>query len=142
MSVFTSDVTVEAGSTSIPVTVGNFPATQPVSGSVAVTQSTSPWVISGSVSTTPSAASTSTVVQITSTGVNQVLLAANANRKKAVLFFASGIWSVKLGIGASSTSFSYQITSNSTTLEVTVWTGEIDAICTTSGKLVNVTELS
>jgi hypothetical protein len=35
-----------------PVTVGNFPATQPVSGTVTANQGTNPWVISGSVSVT------------------------------------------------------------------------------------------
>lgn len=82
---------------------------------------------------------TSTVVQITSNGANQTILAANPARKHAVLFFSTGIWSVKYGAGASSTSFTYQAALN-TAIEVFVWQGQIDAICTTSGKLVNVTE--
>lgn len=40
------------------VSVSNFPATQPISGTVAVTQSTSPWVISGAVTSTPSGTQT------------------------------------------------------------------------------------
>lgn len=47
------------------VNVGNFPATQPVSGTVAVTQSTSPWVTSGS--------GNFTVVQPTGTNLHTVL---------------------------------------------------------------------
>jgi hypothetical protein len=93
------------------------------------------------VTTTPTAALTSTVVQITSTGANQMLLAANAARKKAILFFSSGIWSIKLGVGASATSFTYMSSSANTTIEITPWAGQIDAICTTSGKLVNATEV-
>lgn len=38
---------------SVPVHVDNFPTTQPVSGTVAVTQSTSPWVVDGSGVTQP-----------------------------------------------------------------------------------------
>lgn len=138
---FTSDVTVEAGSTTIPTSVSNFPATQPVSGTVATTQGTSPWVVSGTVTTTPVVSSTSTVTQVTSTGLNQTLLAANANRKRVILSFATGMWSLKFGVGASTTSFTYPITSNNTVITEQTWTGQIDAICTTSGKLVNITEL-
>lgn len=141
------------------VSVGNFPATQPISGTVTGNQGSpntpaNSWpveVTDGTnvlgtsahpLQTISAVASTSTVIQITSTGSNQVLLASNANRKKAILYFTSGIWSIKLGAGASSTSFTYQSNTANTTIEVTNWNGEIDAICTTSGKLVNVTELS
>lgn len=49
--------------------VDNFPATQPVSGTVAVTQSTSPWVVSGSVTTSPNVnVHDGTGVSISSTG--------------------------------------------------------------------------
>jgi hypothetical protein len=179
MSLTVSDVTVEAGTTKIPidggnstavkvdgsavtqpvsgsvsvsnfpatqpvsgsVSVSNFPATQPVSGTVAVTQSTSPWVVSGTVTTTAITSSSDTVTQVTSTGSNQTLLAANANRKKAILYFESGLWSVKYGATASTSSRTYAITGNNTAIEVDIWTGQIDAICTTSGKLVDVTEM-
>src|ERR1035437_7445069 len=62
------------------------------------------------VATVPTAALTSTVAQITSTGSSQVLLAANAARKKAILYFSSGVWFVKLGVGASAVSFTYGVT--------------------------------
>lgn len=116
-------------------------AVSSVSGAVAVTQSTSPWVVSGTVTTSAPASSSSTVTQITSTAANQTLLASNASRKKAILFFESGIWDVKFGATASTSSKTYHISSANTTLEVDIWTGIIDAICTTSGKLVDVTEL-
>ena len=115
--------------------IDNFPAF-PASQVVTLASTT----ITGTVYTTPTPSLASTVVQMTSNGANQMLLAANPLRQKAILFFSSGIWSVKLGVGASSTSFTYQIASSNTTLEISPWCGEIDAICTTSGKLVNVTE--
>lgn len=93
------------------------------------------------VATVPMPALTSTVVQIVSTGANQMLLAANAARKKAILFFTSGTWYIKLGVGASTTSFTYMSVSNDTTIEISPWAGEIDAICAQTGKLVNVTEV-
>jgi hypothetical protein len=92
------------------------------------------------VATVPIPSLVSTVVQFTSTGANQVLLVANAARKKAILFFTSGNWNIKLGVGATATSFTYSVSSANTTIEISPWAGEIDAICTTAGKLVNVTE--
>lgn len=168
MPIFTPEVEI----TNTPLTVDGSGFTQPVSGSVSVSGSVTvanpgltdtelratpipvsgpltdaqlratPVAISGSVSTTPSSASSSAVTQITSTGSNQTLLASNVNRKKAIFFFSSGIWNIKLGVGASATSRTYNVSSGNTTLEVSVWTGQIDAACTTSGKLVDVTELS
>lgn len=165
MPIFTSevDVVTTAGLTdaelrATPVPIDGSGVTQPVSGTVAVSSvagsvavtgpltdtqlRATPVPISGSVSTTPLSSNTSTVTQITSTGASQTILAANANRKKAILFFESGIWRVKLGATASTTSLTYLINSSNTSLEVTVWTGTIDAICTTAGKLVDVTELA
>lgn len=149
--------TVTANAGSGTMLVDGSAHTQPVSGTVAVSSVSgsvavtgpltdtqlraTPVPISGSVSTTPLASSSSTVIQVTSTGLNQTLLAANANRKKAILFFESGIWRVKLGATASTTSLTYIISAANTSLEVDVWTGQIDAICTTASKLVDVTEL-
>lgn len=93
------------------------------------------------VSSTPVTSNSSTVTQISSTGVNQTLLAANANRKKAFLHFTNGTWYVKFGTTASATSRTYVVPNTAFDIEVTVWTGQIDAFCTSSGKLVDVTEL-
>lgn len=155
MSVFSTEIDVV--NTPLPIEGGNPTAvkvdgsavTQPVSGTVTVSNPgltdselrATPVPISGSVSTTPLSATASTVTQITSTGSNQMLLAANGSRKKAIFFFSSGIWNVKFGSGASSTSRTYTVSSANTTIEVTIWTGQIDAACTTAGKLVDVTEL-
>lgn len=116
-------------------------ASTTVTGTVAVTQSTSPWVVSGTVTSNSPTSSSDTVTQITSTGANQTLLAANAARKRAILYFESGIWSVKFGAVASATSKTYVVSSSNTTIEIPIWVGQIDALCTTSGKLVDVTEL-
>ena len=128
------------------VNVGNFPATQ----NVAVTSSVevevkndagSPIPVSGSVTTTPVVSSSSTVTQVTSTGANQTLLAANASRKKALIHFTSGIWDVKFGATASATSRTLRVSTSGFILEIDTWTGIIDAICTTTGKFADVTEL-
>lgn len=84
----------------------------------------------------------STVTQITSNSSNQTLLAANSSRKKAILFFNSGIWDVKLGATASATSRTLRVSSSNYFLEIEGYTGVIDAICTTNGKLVDVTEIA
>lgn len=51
--------------------VDNFPATQPVSGTVAVTQSTSPWVVSGTVTTTPPANASTNITQISGAAITE-----------------------------------------------------------------------
>jgi hypothetical protein len=43
----TSFIATQATGTNLHTVVDNFPATQPVSGTVAVTQSTSPWIVAG-----------------------------------------------------------------------------------------------
>lgn len=101
-----------------------------------------PVPVSGTVTTSPVVSSTSTITQVSSTGSNQTILAANANRKRVVLYFNSGIWNVKLGAVASGSSRTLQVNSSGYYLEVPIWTGQIDAQCTTSGKLVDVTELA
>lgn len=136
-------VTDNAGSLTVDGTVS-------VSGSVAVTGPltdtelrATPVPVSGTVSTTPVVATTSTVTQITSNGLNQTLLSPNSNRRQSILFFESGIWFVKLGVTASATSFTYKIAASNTSIEIpSVWQGQIDVLCTTSGKLVDVTELT
>ena len=128
----------ELRATPVPIS-GTITATGPLTDSQL---RATPVPISGSVSTTPLSAASSTVTQVTSTGSNQTLLAANANRKRAIFYFSSGIWHVKFGVGASATSRTYNVSSSNTTLEVTVWTGQIDALCTTASKIVDVTELS
>jgi hypothetical protein len=49
----TSFIATQATGTNLHTVVDNFPVTQPISGTVAVTQSTSPWVVDGSGVTQP-----------------------------------------------------------------------------------------
>jgi len=167
MSLFTSDIVVDNevlvdGSAHTqpvsgtffqatqPVSGTFFQATQPISGTVTANAGTGTMLvdgsahtqpISGTVTTTPSVSSTSTVTQVTSTGSNQTLLATNASRKRAIIFFESGIWHVKFGTTASASSKTYMVTAANTTIEIPTWIGQIDALCTTSGKLADVTEM-
>ncbi len=144
MAIFTPEVDVQGS-----VDVNNFPAVQPVSGTVTATGPltdtqlrATPVPISGTVSTSAVLSSTSAVTQVTSTGANQTLLAANPSRTKAILYFETGIWYLKLGATASASSLTYKISANNTSLEIPAsWVGIIDALCTTAGKLVDVTEL-
>lgn len=152
MSVFTSNVTVEPGD--LPLLVDGSAVTQPVSGTVSVSGSVAvtgpltdaelratPVPVSGTVTTSPVTSSSATVTQVTSNGSNQTLLAANPARKKFILYFNTGIWDVKYGSAASPTSRTFRVESNKTTIEDMTWTGQIDVTCTTSNKLVDVTEM-
>lgn len=86
-------------------------------------------------------ASTSTITQVTTVNnTNTQLLAANPNRKKAILFVDHSTNYIKLGVTASATSFTYKVTSNNTAIEITGWTGEIDIFG--SAATVTITELS
>lgn len=151
MSAFSQETVIQ--NTPLPVdtsgqtiNVGNFPAVQPVSATNLdirdLAFATDKVDVSGSsVTTTPVVSSSSTVTQITSNSSNQTLLAANASRKKAILHFLNGTWDVKFGATASPTSRTLRVSTAGFILEVDTWTGIIDAICTTNGKLVDITEL-
>lgn len=163
MSVFTNDITVEPGSSPLSVTgsaisVTNFPATQPISGSVsvsnfpatqpvsvaapiAVTQSTSPWVVSGTVTTVTGSASAATITRVATTAVSVTLLAANVNRKKALIMTETGATNyVAFGSAATATNYTYMLGSTMV-LEVINWTGSITLARSTGTGNVQVTEL-
>ncbi len=86
-------------------------------------------------------ASSSVVTNVTTTGSNLTLLAANPNRKKAVLYCEASTQYIKLGATASATSYTYKVTTNNTVIEITNWAGIIDSTGT-AGKAILVTELS
>jgi len=93
------------------------------------------------VSTTAATASSSTVTLVVSSATSITILAANAARKKAVLFFEGSTQYVKLGATASPTSYTYKVAANSTVIEIpSEWTGRIDCQGT-AGKSILVTEL-
>lgn len=141
-------VTANAGTGTF--TVDGSGHTQPVSGTVTANAGTGTFLvdgsahtqpISGSVTTTPVVSNTATITQSTVTTSNSTILASNASRKKAIIFVASSTVLIKFGATASTASFTYKITGNNTTVEITTWTGQLDAITTAGTSLVTVTEL-
>lgn len=85
------------------VNVGNFPATQPVSGTVAVTQSTSPWVVSSSVaglSKVNLARNVYTSTNVTTSAYVQ-LLASTADTTNQINIFDSSGQTLVLAVGGS-----------------------------------------
>ncbi len=140
------------------VSVDNFPATQPVTGPLTDAQlratsvpvsgpltdaqlRATPVPMSGTVTTSQLTSNSATVAQLALVGnTNTMLLAANPNRKKVILFTTGQPAYVKFGVGASTTSFTYKITAMNSTLEITVWTGQID-ILSQSSQTVTVTEM-
>lgn len=136
----TPDITVSTG-----VNVNNFPATQTVNGTVTVQQPTGANLhvsVDGNVNTISGALSTSTVSQVALTAnTNATLVAPNAATRKVILFVPKGTTQIKLGAVASTTSFTYIVTTNNTTVEITNWAGQIDAI-SNNAQSINVTILS
>lgn len=131
--------TVESGS----ISVVNFPASQPVTGpltdaelrATAVPVSgpltdaqlrATPVPVSGTVSTSPASSSTATVTSVSVSPTVATLAAANASRLRLIVHNEGGTLFVKLGTGASSSSYSYRLTAN-TTLELTQYTGAVTA---------------
>ena len=140
MPISSQDVNVV--NTPLDTNVLNFPATQPVSGSVSVSNfpATQNVAVTNTVNVITAQASSSTVAQVVMPlNTSTTLLAANANRKSAVIFIPQQPVQIKLGAVASATSFTYNVTTTNTTVTITGYTGQIDAF----GKngTVNVTEL-
>lgn len=113
----------------------------PVSGPLTDAQlRATPVPISGSVSTTPVTSNTATVTQVVvPASTNTMVLASNVNRKKAVLFIPKASVYIKFGATASNTSFTYKTPGADTTLEVTIYTGQIDVFGPAT--TINVTEM-
>lgn len=142
MSVFTNEVIVEQPidvtvqnpgltdaelrATPVPVSGTFFPATQPVSGTVAVTQSTSPWVISGTVSTSGSSVATATVTSVSVSPTVATLLVSDPARTRFVIFNEGGTLFVKAGAGASNADYTWRLTGN-TSLEFSGYYGQVTA---------------
>ena len=135
------------------VAVNNFPATQPVSGTVSVgnfpaVQSVDDnggsLTIDGTVSVNnfPGASTGTATVTSVSVGAGAAvsLSASNAAKTKVVLYNETGTLFVKLGATASSTSYTYRLTAN-TTAEINGYYGLITAIKASGTTPVLVTEL-
>jgi hypothetical protein len=93
--------------------VTNLPLTQPISGSVTV-------------SNIPVSVATATVLPVTVSPIVATLLATNPARILAVIWNETGTLYVKAGTGASSSSYTWRLTAN-TELDVENYTGAITA---------------
>lgn len=114
------------------VSVANFPATQPVSGTVS---------ISGTVSTTAGAASTATITRVATSASSVSLLAANASRKRLIITTEVGAANyIALAATASITAYTYLLGA-SATLDLSSYTGPISLIRASGSGSVQVTEL-
>ena len=143
MAIFTNEVLgpvtdAELRATPLPISGTVNVGTVPVTGPLTDAQLRATPV---PVFATPTPATTSTVTNVTSSATNQTLLAANANRKKAIFHFEGATQYLKLGAVASSTSYTYKITANNSSVEVEGYTGIIDSLGT-AGKAILVTELA
>src|SRR5579859_2181049 len=143
MSLYTSDVTIDVNGNSVQVT--NFPATQPVSGTVTDNQGTpntlaNAWpvevtdgtnvlgTLAHPLNTVSAMSATANITQVVLTNnTNGTLLSANASRKSAIIFCPLSTLQIKYGATASTTSFTWKVTTNNTTITVIGYTGQIDA---------------
>jgi len=93
------------------------------------------------VTSTAQTSSSATVTSVVLVGnTSATLLAANPNRLGASVFIASQPAYIKFGTTASSTSFTYKVVTNNTTVEFpSRWVGRID-ILSQNGQTVTVTE--
>lgn len=153
MSVFTQDVVVDntvlvdGSAVTQPVSgtvnVGNFPATQPVSGTVMVEQPTGSNLhtnVDNIVQIITAVASSATITQVSQPNTTDtLLLAANANRKSAIIFLPKSGTSIAYDNMASATHFTYHTGASNTTIIVTGYPGPIHSFGTAD--TINVTEL-
>lgn len=144
MAIWSPEVEVPAG-----INVNNFPATQPVSGSVSVSGSvtvgnfpaTQP--VSGTVSVNNfpgGSVGTATVTNVSVSTASTSLASSNVNRRKLIVHNESGTLFLKLGTAASATSYTYRLTAN-TVAEITGYYGDVHAIKASGTSAVLVTDL-
>jgi hypothetical protein len=115
-----------------PVTDAELRATPvPVSGTVTATGPLTDSQLRATpvpVSTTPSVSTVSTVSVVNlPASTNTTLLAANANRRAAIIVVAKASTYIKFGSTASATSYTYKTATANTVIETEIWTGVIDA---------------
>lgn len=146
----TGTVTANAGTGPFPVSDNGgsltVDGTVAVSGSVAVTGPltdtqlrATPVPISGTVSI-GAASSIATVTSISVSTTVATLSASNAGKTKVLIHNEAGTLHVKLGTGATTASYSYRLTAN-TSLEITGYTGIVTAIKASGTSVALVTEV-
>lgn len=108
--------------------------TQPISGTVTANQGTSPWVVSGTVTTSPTKSATATRTTVARSNANQTLLASNASRLGATIFndAAANLY-VKFGTTATSADFTIRLQSQDYYEVPFLYTGRIDGIWASNG---------
>jgi hypothetical protein len=135
------------------VEVTNFPATQPVSGSVSVGnfpasqavtgtfwQTTQPVSGSVAVSSLPAlSVSTAAVTPVVVSPTVATLVASRAERVRVVIWNETGTLYVKAGSGASSSSYTWRLTAN-VELDITDYTGIVTATKATGTSTCLVTD--
>ncbi len=128
VNILNTPIPIDGGNpTPVGANVLNFPVTQPVS-------------IAGVVSVITALSSSATVTQVAqSNSVDTVLLAANANRKSAILFIPKSGVSIKYGAGASATSFTTKTGVTNNTVTIVGYSGQINSFG--PADTINVTEL-
>lgn len=147
--IFTNEIEVTNTPLSVDTTgqtinVGNFPATQAVTGPLTDAQlRATPVPVSGTVAVSnfPGASTATATVTNLSVGVTvSTLSASNAAKTKVIIWNETGTLYVKLGTLASSTSYSYRLTANMS-LEVEGYHGVISGIKASGTTSVLVTEI-
>lgn len=115
----------------------------PVSGPLTDTQlraTAVPVSISGTVATTVGSTTLATVTNVSVGIVALTLSASNAAKSKMIVYNETGTLFVKLGAGASATSYSYRLTAN-TLVEFSGYAGIVTAIKQSGTTPVLVTEI-
>lgn len=148
MALFTPEVQVNDG-----LNVNNFPAIQPVSGTVSVgnfpaaqpvTDNGGSLTVDGSVSVSNfpgQSVNTATVAAVSVTpSAAATLASSNVNRVKLIVFNETGTLFVKLGTAASLSLYSYKLTAGAT-LEIEQYSGAVTAIKQSGTSNALVTEL-
>ncbi len=140
-------VLVDGSATTQPVSgsvaVSNFPATQPISGSVSVSNLPATQPVSGSVSVSnfPGVASTAAITRVATSASSVLLLSANASRKGFVLTTEAGSANyVALAATASVTAYTYLLGA-ATVLDKSGYTGPVSIIRGSGTGTVQITEL-
>lgn len=135
-------VALSAGASAIgSVTVSNFPATQAVTGSFF--QATQPVSIAGTVAVTAAVAATGTITSVAGAAVSTTLLVSNASRKGFSIFNDStSILKVAFAATASATAFSFLLQPSSFFESGTLYTGIVTGIWASAVGNARVTELT
>jgi hypothetical protein len=144
--IFTPNVTIDniplpVDTTGQTINVGNFPASQPVTGPLTDAQlRATPVPVSGTVSVSSTGTGTATITNVSVTPVVTTLSANNVAKTKLILYNEAGTLFVKLGSGASAISYSYKLVAN-TSLEIEGYHGIVTGIKASGTSACLVTEV-